>query len=97
MGAQEFDCVGHGSTIQEAFNAAKQEALYDHGHSGYSGTIAEKDSFRKIPCEINSTAIQNKIDACMQDENHFIQDKWGPAGAIKLSDTSWVFFGYASS
>ncbi len=97
MGAQEFESVGHGNTVQKAFNNAKEEAYYDCGHGGYTGTIAEKDSFKTIPCEQTKKAIQNKLNECMDDEDHFTQDKWGPAGAIRLSATSWLFFGWASS
>ena len=97
MGAQEFETIGHGSTVQEAFGNAKEEAFYEYGHSGYTGTIAEKNSFSIIPCGMTPREVQSKMDACMQDYNHFTQNKWGAAGAIKLSKNTWLFFGCASS
>ena len=97
IGAQEFEEVGHGETAQEAFYNAREIASYEHGHGGYTGSIAEKDSFKIIPCGINEETIQSKLDECQGDEEHFTQDKWGPCGCIKLSDTSWLFFGVASS
>ena len=97
MGAMEFECTGYGNNAQDAFNNAKQEALYEEGHGSYTGTIAEKHSFKIIPCNMNLKEIEAKIEECMQDYSHFVQDKWGPAGAIKVSKNTWVFFGVASS
>ena len=45
MGATTFITVGWGRGAREAFNAAVEHAQYEHGHGGYSGTIAEKHSF----------------------------------------------------
>lgn len=97
MGAQEFWHTAKGKTAQEAFNNAREEALYDYGHSGYSGTIAEKDSFKVIPCEQKEEAVDAKMKQCMENENHFVQNKWGDAGCIKVRDGVFVFFGWASS
>jgi hypothetical protein len=45
MGAEVFEVISHGATPQEAYDAAVAEALYWHGHGGYTGTIAEKPGF----------------------------------------------------
>jgi hypothetical protein len=45
MGATDFLHYASGRTVQEAFKTARDEALYDYGHSGYTGTIAEKYEF----------------------------------------------------
>jgi hypothetical protein len=45
MGAEQFITTAEGATADEAFDAARKEALYEHGHRGYSGTIAEKEGF----------------------------------------------------
>lgn len=45
MGASEFTQIERGDTAAKAFRAAVDQAKYDHGHSGYSGTIAEKHEF----------------------------------------------------
>ena len=45
MGATTFFTYATGKTAKEAFASAQSEARYDHGHSGYTGTIAEKPSF----------------------------------------------------
>lgn len=42
MGSSNFETVVNGATLDAAFDAARQEARYWHGHGGYSGTVAEK-------------------------------------------------------
>ncbi|MDX1408317.1 MAG: hypothetical protein R3330_09290 [Saprospiraceae bacterium] len=46
MGATTFFTVSLGRNPHQAFDRAREEALYVHGHGGYTGTIAEKDSFK---------------------------------------------------
>lgn len=82
MGANTFLTEARGSTAQEAFDSAVAAAQYDHGHSGYTGTIAEKSSFKVVTGD--------------PDPDRF-DDKWGPAGCIALGDDLFVFFGWASS
>lgn len=48
MGADNFDTYGFGKTARDAFNTACRDAAYEHGHGGYTGTIAEKSSFRLV-------------------------------------------------
>lgn len=48
MGADTFEIFGYGKTAREAFSAAREDAQYEHGHGGYTGTIAEKDSYVRI-------------------------------------------------
>jgi hypothetical protein len=45
MGASEYMNIGKGRTAQEAFDRLVTSAQWEHGHGGYSGTIAEKQSF----------------------------------------------------
>jgi hypothetical protein len=45
MGAADFMTVGYGKTARDAFNQAHDEATWEHGHGGYTGTIAEKGGF----------------------------------------------------
>lgn len=44
MGAAEFFEVAIGKTMGEAFDKAYEQAQWEHGHGGYSGTLAEKHS-----------------------------------------------------
>lgn len=97
MGAQQFVCIGEGATVAKAFQDARTNAIHEHGHGGYSGSIAEKNSYRLIQCEQDDNAVREMVGACLDDEEHFCQDKCGPAGAIRLSKSRWAFFGWASS
>jgi hypothetical protein len=45
MGATTFSTRAKGKRATEAFRAAVGAAQHEHGHGGYSGTIAEKDGF----------------------------------------------------
>lgn len=45
MGAEQFWISGWGTNASAAFQAAVEEAQYEYGRGGYTGTIAEKDSF----------------------------------------------------
>ena len=45
MGACDFGVRAKGKTAKEAFNNAVEEAQYESGHGGYTGTIAEKHAF----------------------------------------------------
>lgn len=42
MGATNFYCEANGKTLSEAFQTAVDNAYYEYGHRGYTGTIAEK-------------------------------------------------------
>jgi hypothetical protein len=45
MGACDFVTRSRGNTAEEAFHSAVDRARHEHGHGGYTGTIAEKHSF----------------------------------------------------
>jgi len=49
MGASEYMNVGRGKTAQIAFDKVAENARHNHGHGGYSGTIAEKYSMVEFP------------------------------------------------
>lgn len=107
MGADMFMVRQEGKTAREAFDAAVADAQYWYGHGGYSGTIAEKDSFRMIsvPEGQEPSEFAHKL---MEEGDERIRDKWGPAGCIELSPAKqdmksgqavkeFLFFGWASS
>ena len=60
MGATTFHTFGYGKTPQEAFNAAKAAAQPESGHGGYSGTIAEKRSFRLVTDQASEIKLRCK-------------------------------------
>ena len=55
MGATTFYDVVKGSSAKDAFEKAVEEAQYEYGHGGYTGTIAEKDSFVMITPPFKAT------------------------------------------
>jgi len=70
MGACEFFIAEKGKAGQDTFNRAVDEARYLNGHGGYTGTIAEKDSFVMIPrlsrgcaCALPEIGIAAKPDS----------------------------------
>lgn len=95
MGASQFIVYEVGDTAKDAFNNAVAEAQYDHGHSGYSGTIAEKDSFTEVPKPTTFSGDWEVHDDPLLEMQ--FDDKWGPAGCFKVKEGQWCFFGWASS
>lgn len=96
MGAQVFFTTGEGKNATEAFSNAVHNAKYMHGHGGYTGTIAEKHSFVEIDLP-NGCDPREFAGKLIDDGDRRVDDKWGPAGCIKLRDDAWLFFGWASS
>lgn len=98
MGAQTFQSSGYGKTAKEVFTRLVSEAKYEYGHGGYTGSIAEKDSFVEVtkPADMD---LETFIDK--QNDTAFY-DKWGAAGCVKTgkvdknNNPQFVFFGWAS-
>jgi hypothetical protein len=113
MGAEVFFTRARGNTAKEAFQAATEEARYEHGHGGYSGTIAEKHSFKVIPFSgADGISSGEYADLLIERCDSRVDDKWGPAGCIQVPDSEpedkydyyvgeganrYLFFGWASS
>ena len=97
MGATTFGCTARGRDASEAFKKARDEAFYEHGHGGYTGTIAEKSDYKLVTLSeevINDrTLFRAKIDELTDTQ---FDDKWGPAGCVKLREGEYYFFGWAS-
>jgi hypothetical protein len=49
MGAHNFEHYQYGSTPEEAFRDAQDEARYEYGHQPYNGTISTVSGFVHIP------------------------------------------------
>lgn len=103
MGAESFKNTGTGRTAEEAFNVLVKKAKYDYGHRGYTGTIAEKDSFVMVSVPADKDVGQY-VEECFDSEDHFCLEKWGPAACILVGPSPkdpelnvYVFFGVASS
>ena len=96
MGAEVFFTSANGKTAKEAFNSAVEQAQYDYGHAGYTGSIAEKISFVVIPLPEGKNAGEY-ADYLIDNCDKRVDDKWGPAGCIKTGENEYLFFGWASS
>lgn len=74
MGATTFETYGLGKTASEAFANARERALYNYGHAGYTGTIAEKPGYVLfvIPKGVRCTASRFLELVAQADE--FLED-----------------------
>lgn len=108
MGAETFMNSGSGKTVAEAFRTAVEQAQYDHGHAGYTGSLAEKSDYVEIaipsdfmPTEEPKKRARGYADKLINDSDGRIDDKWGPAGVIVVSKekgkVTILIFGWASS
>lgn len=102
MGADVFYEVYPGKNANEAFASAVHDAKYDHGHAGYTGSIAEKDDFVMVSKQVfdsrsDAADYANKL---IEEGDPRIDDKWGPAGCVSFKQNDkimYMFFGWASS
>lgn len=107
MGACSFVETTTGGSASQAFDRLRGGG----SPGGYTGTIAEKSSYRtfQVPSDVTTpeqaVAYANRCLDSMyeQDETADVKrigeitdDKWGPAGHFQVGETH-VFFGYASS
>jgi len=88
MGAETFITKKKGiyKNAREAFLEAVEDAQYEHGHGGYTGTIAEKNSYRIIDVPGRKDILEF-IHECLDKGDGFWDDKWGPAACIELKGT----------
>lgn len=96
MGAQDFVESYRGTaTVGEAYLELREQALYDHGHAGYTGTIGETsgwilDPGAKEPMTFDA-AYERAKDWEREERGEAYPQKWGPAWAIPLlPDPDWV-------
>lgn len=101
MGATTFEQIGAGKNAADAFAKALERALYDYGHAGYSGTLAEKNSFVVIESPIEDIhafieavddygcsgecKLDKKYEATIIKAHEIYDDKWGPALCVPLN------------
>lgn len=96
MGAQDFTQKAQGKTAKAAFRSAVEQAAYEHGHGGYTGSLAEKSEFVIIALPDGKDASEFAWELILGDDSR-ISDKYGPAGCFDLGDGNFYFFGTASS
>lgn len=88
MGADEFFSVATGKDASTAFNRAVENALWEHGHGGYSGTIAEKHSFieLRVPKGLDPAMFANMVNAYWPGQQ---KSKWCPEGEPESCGGTW--------
>jgi hypothetical protein len=102
MGATTFFTTAPGETAEAAFRAARDRALYERGHGGYTGSVAEKHEFVMIQHRpLPEREAATLADRLIEEGDRRIDDKWGPAGCVPLEGADgavrrWLFFGWAS-
>ena len=105
MGATNFGCEAKGINAKDAFMRAVDQARYEEGHCGYTGTVAEKPGFKMVTLKgrgpyTKSGALRkngpskewNKDLERREDAN----DKWDDALCVELCKGLYYFFGVAS-
>jgi hypothetical protein len=106
MGAEQFRERSDIKDVRKAFEECREAALYDYGHAGYTGTIAEKGAYVVFAVPAGHTAretadalkiyYREPVDWIPESIGEAYDDKWGPAVAIPDGD-GWIFCGLASS
>lgn len=102
MGASDFLEIGSGKNAKEAFDLLVEEACYEYGHGGYTGTIAEKNSFKIVSDKTFASfeEAEKFINTLYDKDDKRVLDKWGPALCVKFTDKNntikYIFFGSAS-
>jgi hypothetical protein len=74
-----------GADLAAAFSEAVAAARHEHGHGGYSGSLAEKHGYvvidRVTRWVDDATSVANQL---LDTNDPRVRDKWGPAGAIAV-------------
>ena len=103
MGAEWFYETGYGASAKEVFDALVKDARYEHGHGGYSGTIADKTEFKTVPLPpswVEGVPTGDDVEEAaweIPEEAYSKKGKWGAAGCFNLGGGKYSFFGFAAS
>lgn len=77
--------------LKKEYESLVEQAQYDHGHSGYTGSIAESAGLTISSEELSEEEAEEFIDNNTK--------KWGNSLAVKIKDTEdqWLIGGIYSS
>jgi hypothetical protein len=85
MGAVPFEEYADGADVDTAFEEARENTLYENGHGGYTGTIAEKSDYVIVThTPVDLDQAQALARELIDQHDHRIDGVWGPAGAIPV-------------
>lgn len=91
MGADYANGYGTGRTPDEAFREAHDEAAWECGHGGYTGTLAEKDSyiyFGRLPARMTP----ERFEQLASDYDQFRQHGFWEESIYKKNEHNWTVF-----
>jgi hypothetical protein len=105
MGGRTFEKIRtvsyKGQTVDELFWSSVEQAQWDHGHAGYTGTIGEKDDY--VMRNEGKPVPKHFLNVFM-GEDMGMNDKWGPAFCVPVCKSmedqeiyAYAFYGIASS
>ena len=69
-----------------------EQSAYDFGHSGYTGSFAEKDEIT-----IHRDKVFDDAEAAQKFIDDLDSDKWGPADVVPVQGIGWLMAGWCSS
>ena len=79
------------SEVQRKFQAAVEDARYESGFGGYTGTIAENSGGLSFPAR--TFRSPRKAHEFIEDKHQ----KWQPALAVRCGKGKWIVGGWFSS
>lgn len=82
MGAHGFVEFHPGPDCAAAYRAACEQALYEHGHDGYNGTISTTDGVSVVQATPLPQAVAERLAESKLEQF----SKWGPVGAVAVGD-----------
>lgn len=87
MGADNFETRATGRTAREAFRSAREEAGYESGHGGYSGTIYEKHEYVLFTLPPRLT-VKRLLHLVSEVEYEGVADNWNLQQAKRYAATA---------
>jgi len=82
MGACDFGQIEFGKTVDDAYQKACDEALYESGHDAYNGTISTTHGFVMFKYNAHRD-LWKQTDELIEKSRKI--EKWGRCGAMILT------------
>lgn len=90
MGANIDMDVAVGRNLEEAFGIVREARAYDYGHSGYTGTFAEKHGAKtvgvKLPPRVSHNDFENMLERYQEWKDH---GYWWDRVLVKEGESPW--------